>query len=178
MKLNFPVGAADRLQRDIFVIGLNDTQKRIESDVISRETFATLTFAQVIAKTRYFEDGLKTESTKEILTVFAILCTLLSWKSYLLLRYLHHKPPLLLQSNYSHQRSSQAYLFCHGSSYEVIIQIITFQQYYPSLLNLADSTRMGILKKCDADKIKKIEASQVDNMPVQLPLCELTLEYI
>lgn len=86
MKLNFPVGAADRLQRDIFVIGLNDTQKRIESDVISRETFATLTFAQVIAKTRDFEDGLKTESTKEILTVFAILCTLLSWKSYLLLR--------------------------------------------------------------------------------------------
>lgn len=86
MKLNIPVGAADRLQRDIFVIGLNDTQKRIESDVISRETFATLTFAQVIAKTRDFEDGLKTESTKEILTVFAILCTLLSWKSYLLLR--------------------------------------------------------------------------------------------
>ena len=47
-KCNFPVEAEDRLQRDIFVIGLND--KRFRSDVISRETFATLTLARVIAK--------------------------------------------------------------------------------------------------------------------------------
>ena len=44
-------------------------------------------FAQVITKTRDFEDGLITESYKEILTVLAILCTSLNWKSYLLLRY-------------------------------------------------------------------------------------------
>ena len=54
--------AEDRIQRDIFVIGLNDTYKRFRSDVISRETFATLTFAQAIAKAQDFEDGLKTES--------------------------------------------------------------------------------------------------------------------
>ena len=53
--------AKDKIQRDIFVIGLNDTYKRFRSDVISRETFATLTFAQVIAKAQDFEDGLKTE---------------------------------------------------------------------------------------------------------------------
>jgi len=62
-KCNFPVEAEDRLQRDIFVIGLNDTYKRFPSDVISRATFATLTFAQVIAKARDFEDGLTTESS-------------------------------------------------------------------------------------------------------------------
>ena len=55
-KCNFPVEAEDRLQRDIFVIGFR-------SDVISRETFVTLTFAQVIAKARDFKDGLKTESS-------------------------------------------------------------------------------------------------------------------
>ena len=55
-KCNFPVEAEDRLQRDIFLIGFR-------SDVISRETFATLTFAQVIAKARDFKDGLKTESS-------------------------------------------------------------------------------------------------------------------
>ena len=49
-KCNFPIKAEDRLQCDIFVIGLNDTYKHFRSDVISRETFATLTFAQVIAK--------------------------------------------------------------------------------------------------------------------------------
>ena len=62
-KCNFPVEAEDRLQRDIFVIGLNDTYKRFGSDLISRETFDTLTFAQVIAKARDFEDGFKTESS-------------------------------------------------------------------------------------------------------------------
>ena len=90
-KCNFPVDAADRLQRDIFVVRLNDTFKRHRRDVISRETFATFTFAQVITNTRDFENGLKTESSAEILTVLAILCMLLNWKSYLLLRQQH--PP-------------------------------------------------------------------------------------
>lgn len=61
-KCQFPSAADDRLQRDIFVIGLNDTFKRFRSDVIARENFTTLSFAQVIAKARDFEDGLRTES--------------------------------------------------------------------------------------------------------------------
>ncbi|KAK3749290.1 hypothetical protein QZH41_007556 [Actinostola sp. cb2023] len=61
-KCYFPAAVDDRLQRDIFLIGLNDTFKRFRGDVISRENFTTLTFAQVIAKARDFEDGLKTES--------------------------------------------------------------------------------------------------------------------
>lgn len=69
-----------------FVVSLNDTFKRHRRDVISRETFATFTFAQVITKTRDFEDGFKTASSEEILTVLAILCLSLNWKSYLLLR--------------------------------------------------------------------------------------------
>ena len=44
------------------MIGLNDTYKRFRSDVISYENFSTLTFAQITAKARDFEDGLKTES--------------------------------------------------------------------------------------------------------------------
>ena len=62
VKCNFPSAVADRLQRDIFVIGLNDTFKSFRSDLISRENFVTLTFAQVISKARDFEAGLKTES--------------------------------------------------------------------------------------------------------------------
>ena len=55
-----------------------------------------------------------------------------------------------------------------GSSYEVVVQIITSQQYYPPLLGLAGSTRMGILKY-DADKVNQIEASQVEYTPAPPP---------
>ena len=55
-----------------------------------------------------------------------------------------------------------------GSSYEVVVQIITSQQYYPPLLGLAGSTRMGILKY-DADKANQIEASQVEYTPAPPP---------
>lgn len=58
----------------------------------------------------------------------------------------------------------------------MIVQINTFQQYYPLLVGLADNTRMGILKY-DADKIKQIEASLVENMPVQPLPGQLTLKY-
>ena len=61
-KCNFPSAVDDRLQRDIFVIGLNDTFKHFRSDLISRGNLTTLTFAQVISKARDFEDSLKTES--------------------------------------------------------------------------------------------------------------------
>ena len=60
-KCNFPIKAEDRLRRDIFVIGLNDTYKHFRSDVILRETFAALTFAQVITKAQDLKN-LKTES--------------------------------------------------------------------------------------------------------------------
>ncbi|KAL9954696.1 hypothetical protein ACROYT_G042267 [Oculina patagonica] len=64
MKINNirPNAVDDRLQRDIFVIGLNDTFKQFRSDLISRENLASLTFEQVINKARDFEAGLKTES--------------------------------------------------------------------------------------------------------------------
>ena len=61
-KCNFPSQAADRLQRDIFINDLNESFKAFRSDVISRENFVTLTFAQVVTKARDFEAGLKTES--------------------------------------------------------------------------------------------------------------------
>ena len=60
-KCNFPVEAEDRLQRDIFVIGLNDTYKHFQSDVISRETFATY-FCSSNCQGPGFEN-LKTESS-------------------------------------------------------------------------------------------------------------------
>ena len=65
-----------------------------------------------------------------------------------------------------------------GSSYELVVQIITSQQYYPPLLGLADSTRMCTLKN-DADKVNQVEASQVEYTPAPSPPPgELTLEYI
>ena len=61
-KCQFPAAVNDRLQRNIFLIGLNDIFKRFRVDVISSENFTLLTFAQVISKARDFADGLKTES--------------------------------------------------------------------------------------------------------------------
>lgn len=57
---NFPTAVDDRLQRHIFIIGLNDTFKKC--DIISRETLTALTFAQVISKARDFGASLQTES--------------------------------------------------------------------------------------------------------------------
>ena len=45
-KCNFPIEAEARLQCDVFVIGLNDTYKHFRSDVILKETFATLTLVK------------------------------------------------------------------------------------------------------------------------------------
>ena len=61
-KCNFPSAADDRLQRDIFVIGLNDSFRRFRSDIISREDLTSLTFAQVISKARDFEASIQTDS--------------------------------------------------------------------------------------------------------------------
>ena len=59
---DFPEAVDDQLQREIFVICLNDTYKRLRSDVISHDNFSTLTSAQILAKVQDFEDGLKTET--------------------------------------------------------------------------------------------------------------------
>ena len=61
-KCNFPSAVDDRLQRDIFLIGLNDTFKSFRSNLTSRENLTTLTFAQVISKAHDFEVSLNTES--------------------------------------------------------------------------------------------------------------------
>ena len=61
-KCSFSTQVDDRHQRDIFIIGLNETLIKIRSDVISREDMSTLTFTQVISKARDFEAGLNTES--------------------------------------------------------------------------------------------------------------------
>lgn len=60
-KYNFPTAVNDRLQRDIFIIGLNDTFKLFCSEVFARENSSTLSFTQVIFKARDFEAALKTE---------------------------------------------------------------------------------------------------------------------
>lgn len=58
-KCNFLSAVADRLQRDIFVIGLND---RFRAEIISRDSLTALSFDEVISKARDFEDELKAES--------------------------------------------------------------------------------------------------------------------
>ena len=60
-KCNFPSAADDRLQRDIFVIGLNDSFRRFRSDMISRD-LTSLTFAQVISKASDFEASTRADS--------------------------------------------------------------------------------------------------------------------
>ena len=61
-KCNFPPAADDRLQRDIFAIGLNDAFRRFRSDVISYEDLTSLTLAQVSSKARDFEASIQTNS--------------------------------------------------------------------------------------------------------------------
>ena len=61
-KCNFPTAVDDRLQRDIFVIGLNDLFRRFRSDIISHEDLTSLTFTQVISKARDFEASIQTDS--------------------------------------------------------------------------------------------------------------------
>ena len=61
-KCNFPSAVDDRLQRDIFVIGLNDSFRRFRSDIISHEDLTSLTFSQVISKARDFEASIQTDS--------------------------------------------------------------------------------------------------------------------
>ena len=61
-KYNFPPEVDDRLQRDIFVIGLNDSFRRFRFDIISHEDLTSPTFAQVISKARDFEASIQTDS--------------------------------------------------------------------------------------------------------------------
>ena len=70
----------------------------------------------------------------------------------------------------------QATLRCthRGTSYEVVVQIITAKNYYPPPLGLADGTRMGILNY-DFDAVNQLQAFSTASPP---PLGELTLESI
>ena len=54
--------------------------------------------------------------------------------------------------------TGQATLQCthRGKTYKIFAQIIAAQRYYPSLLGLADSTRMGIINY-DVDTAKQME---------------------
>jgi len=71
--------------------------------------------------------------------------------------------------------TGQATLQCtrRGKSYEIVVQIITAQHYYPPVLGLADSTRMGIINYDvdTANQLKDIQAAPP-------PLGELSLDYI
>ena len=70
----------------------------------------------------------------------------------------------------------QATLRCthRGKSYEVVVQIITAENYFPPPLGLADGTRMDILNY-DFDAINQLQAFSTASPP---PLGELTLESI
>lgn len=74
--------------------------------------------------------------------------------------------------------NGQAKLKCtrRGESYEIVVQIITAQHYYATLLGLADSTRMGIINY-DVDTVNQLEASPTSSTPPP-PLGELSLDYI
>ena len=52
----------DRLQGDIFVIGLINLFRRFRRDIISHEDLTSLTFVQVISKARDFEASIQTDS--------------------------------------------------------------------------------------------------------------------
>ena len=61
----------------------------------------------------------------------------------------------------------QATLQCnhHGKVYKTVVQVITAQCYYPPLLGLADSTRMGIINY-DVDTANQLDDSQVAVPPI------------
>ncbi|CAH3027304.1 unnamed protein product, partial [Porites evermanni] len=74
----------------------------------------------------------------------------------------------------------QAKLNCshQGSSYELVVQIITSQQYYPPLLGLADSTCMCTLKN-DADKVNQpIQAISHRFSAPKLPIIKEALDKV
>ena len=74
------------------------------------------------------------------------------------------------------QTGGQATLRCthRGKSYEVVVQIITAENYYPPPLGLAHGTFMGILNY-DFDAINQLQAFSTASPP---PPGELTLESI
>ena len=70
----------------------------------------------------------------------------------------------------------QATLHCthQGKPYDVVVQVITAENYYVPFLCLADSTRMGILNY-DVDTVNQLQASYTASLP---PLGELKFESI
>ena len=70
----------------------------------------------------------------------------------------------------------QATLHCthRGNPYDMVVQVITAENYYALLLGLADSTRMDILNN-DIDTVNQLQASSTVSLP---PLGELEFESI
>ena len=60
-----------------------------------------------------------------------------------------------------------------GESYEIVVQIVTVQRYYPPLLGLAEGPRMGIINY-NVDTANQMEDIQI----APPPFCELSLDYI
>ena len=70
----------------------------------------------------------------------------------------------------------QATLHCthRGKPYDVVVQVITAENYYAPLLGLADSTRLGILNY-DIDAVNQLQSFSTASLP---PLGELKFESI
>ena len=81
---------------------------------------------------------------------------------------------LLDYSNTTIPTGGQATLRCthRGKPYEVVVRIITAENYYAPLLGLADGTRMGILNY-DFEAFNQLQAFSTTSLP---PPGELTLE--
>ena len=62
----------------------------------------------------------------------------------------------------------------HGSSYDIVAQVITVQRYYPPLLGLTDSTRIGI-HYYDVDNVHQLQTAVTPSQPL---LGELTIDSI
>ena len=61
-KCRFPVEAADRLERDIFLFGLKEQMRGFRTDILTRELDVEgLTFRNVVSRARAYEDGQRTE---------------------------------------------------------------------------------------------------------------------
>ena len=184
-KCNFPTQVDDRLQRDIFIIVLNETFEKFRSDFISRENLSTLTFSQVISKARDLEGGINME--------FAIINHQLEEMVHKIASYVnetshrsnqhqpHAQPGLLPPStcqwcgkatHSAGQDCPAANAIC-GKSYSGSSHHSA--DYYVPLLGLYwDSTRMRILNY-EVDTTQQLEATSGPTLP---PLVELTLNSV
>ena len=186
-KCNFPIKAEDKLQRDIFVIGLNDTYKHFRSEayITNHEVYQV----QSNPKGIFVDLDVCSHHTTwrshriEFQVDSGCSCNTMHTTDLEKLSDVDVMPSPTRLFDYSKATiptKGQAKLNCShwGSLYEVVVQIITSQQYHPPLLGLANSMRMGVLKY-DADKVNQVEASQVEYTTAPAsPPGELTLQLL